>query len=151
MVMLMLLAFSVSAADIEGLKDPGAIPGDLTYGLKTAWERFQLTFTFNKEKQIAKQLEFAERRLAESAALREKGEVEKSVELMGKYQDKIEKVDGLIQKYGENIQTRTRIQERLYNHSRVMDKYELTNSTQQKVRLSYLHNHINQNAKGNGK
>ena len=147
--MMLILAFSVSAAEIDGLKDPGALPGDLTYGLKTALERVQLAFTWNKEKQIERRLEFAERRLAESAALREKGNIEASEQLMEQYQAQIEKVDNLISKSQLKEQVQNRIQEKLYNQSRVMDRYRLSNSTVQTERIAYLHNHINQNSKGN--
>ena len=150
-LMMLILAFSVSAVEIEGLKDPGALPGDFTYGMKTAWERVQLTFTWNKQKQIEKRLEFAERRLAESAALREQGKIEASEQLMERYQAQIEKVDDLAGKSQLKEEIQSRIQEKLYNHSRVMDRYRLTNSTVQTERIAYLHNHINQNAQGKGK
>jgi len=56
--------------------DPGITPDSSFYGLKNAWERLNLAFTFNQERKAQKELALAQRKLLEIRKMAEKGNVE---------------------------------------------------------------------------
>jgi len=75
-----------------GLQRAGMVPGNPFYGFKRAFERAELAVTFNEEKKTEKKLKFAERRLAEAAKLKQRGDENGSRKLAEEYQKTVEEV-----------------------------------------------------------
>lgn len=79
----------------------GTTPDSALYGLKLGWEKFKLAFTMNQEKKAAKELELAQKRLAEANVMAERGNL-KGLEraqaehdrLLERAQQRISKLDG---------------------------------------------------------
>jgi len=83
----------------------GKKPQGIGYGLKRAWEKVQLAFTFNDEKEAELYLKFAERRLSESLEILEEDE-EKAKELLEEYEENLERgneISKIAQEVGKNI------------------------------------------------
>ncbi len=83
----------------------GKKPQGIGYGLTRAWEKVQLAFTFNSEKESELYLKFAERRLSESLEILEEDE-EKAKELLEEYEESLERgneISRIAQQAGKNI------------------------------------------------
>jgi len=74
------LASSEDSAQIgdgsEISSEPGITPDSSFYGLKNAWERLNIAFTFNQERKAQKELALAQRKLLEIRKMAEKGNVQ---------------------------------------------------------------------------
>jgi len=80
-----------SATQAEAsLYTPKITPDNPFYFAKTAFESLQLAVTFDEKTRIKMKLSFAERRLAESKAMIEKGEISKGTKLLEQYEKLLE-------------------------------------------------------------
>ena len=72
------------------LYTPKITPDNPFYFAKTTFEALQLAVTFDEKTRVKMKLSFAERRLAESKAMIEKGEISKGTKLLEQYEKLLE-------------------------------------------------------------
>ena len=79
----------VVQAQLNELPDPGMLPGNPFYFLKAASEGIGTFFTFGDVKKADRFAFLAEKRLAEAAALAEKGDSKRAEKAAEKYQERL--------------------------------------------------------------
>lgn len=77
----------VAYAQSDNLPDPGMLPDNPFYFLKSLWESVVSFFAFGDEAKAERALELSEVRLAEAKALIAKGETEAAGKTLAKYQE----------------------------------------------------------------
>jgi hypothetical protein len=108
----------------QTLPDPGTLPDNPLYFLKSWREQIQLFFTFDAEKKAEQYLRLAEVRLAEYQKMVEKGKQEIAEGILTKYQDQlkraIDKLDELKTK-GKDIKNLSqKVEKSVFNHLQVI-------------------------------
>ena len=125
LVMLAIGMVSPMALAVEeetGLPEPGIGPESAFYGLKIAWDRTRLAFTFNREAKVQKAIGMAENRLAEAEMVAENSELAEKAKLryeefIGKAEENLEKIEAKKAEGYENaIESTVRTQERMEIH-----------------------------------
>jgi hypothetical protein len=84
------------------VSDPGTLPGDSFYFIKTWFENIQLFFTFNNEHKAEIEYRFALRRASEAAKLAEQGKVELAKKQLEKFEARLKKVSTRLETAKEN-------------------------------------------------
>jgi hypothetical protein len=123
---LVLVLAGFCLAQQEDLPKPGAVPGDLFYGLDRAAESIQLAFTRNGVKKGELHLKFAEERLAELDKVVEKNKTKHVEKLTTDEEQEVEKAQEELQKatgLGQNTTLLSQhIAEMTYKHILVLQR-----------------------------
>ena len=90
-VFAMFLFVGVAQAQTDELPDPGILPGNPFYFLKSTSESIGTFFSFGKVAKVERYVSLANKRLAEAEALAEKGDEKRAEEATERYQERISK------------------------------------------------------------
>lgn len=148
--MIMFSAPVLAIVDVQNtIGDPGTLPNEWSYGFKRFGESLQLMFTFNQERKVELQYEFALRRLGEAQKMSQLGEVEKSLEAMEQYQFQLQDMEQTMLRLqqkgvdttqlqnqinvGTQLQTQTLTQMNSVNSEAIQDAMQQTTQTQTNV------------------
>lgn len=126
-----IISMPVFAATAELNEEAGTLPTSKFYFLKTwgEWTRMNI-LTIDKEKKAKLSLRFAEKRLAEMEALKEKGALDekKATKLTGNYERLMDKVQGRIeekkQKGDDDTSLSDNVIGKMSKHQEVLDRVE---------------------------
>lgn len=113
---------NVSATDnIEA----GLLPDSPFYFLKAWWETIRETFTLRSESKLQYMEKLGEKRAVEAGKMIEKGKLEVAEKVMNRYNERLQKMENLIEKKGEQLDeklnaTQERIQNRFEHRNQVL-------------------------------
>ncbi len=149
LVILIALAFSVTGVaqesnateelvgDIEEYQ--GSIgPGNALYGLKLAFEKLDLAFTFNESEKLGKQVSYARLRIAEAKVELRKNNTEAANRAIAKYEEDAGEVTNLVAKLSDKERGLLNAQKMIVKHQFVLR--ELLNQTPNNTGLQRAYN-----------
>ncbi len=126
LVLTLLFAGIVSAQEVNDLPEAGITPDSPWYFLDSLSEKISLTFTFNQEKKIAKELRYAEERLAEVQKMVQNQKNQKLDVGLQNYEKLMNKVQERLQTNADNVKigenAMKNVKERSENHMRVLSE-----------------------------
>jgi uncharacterized protein DUF5667 len=126
LVFTLLLVGVASAQDVNNLPDAGITPDSSLYVFDGLFEKLSLMLTFNQEKKVAKELRYAEERLAEVQEMLQSQNIQKLEVGLRNYEKLMNKVQERLQDKSANKQVgekaKENIKQRSQNHLRVLSE-----------------------------
>jgi len=126
LVFTLLLVGVASAQDVNNLPDAGITPDSSLYVFDGLFEKLSLMLTFNQEKKVAKELRYAEERLAEVQEMIQSQKMQKLEVVLLNYEKLMDKVQERLQDKSANKQVgekaKENIKQRSQNHLRVLSE-----------------------------
>ena len=126
LVLTLLFAGVASAQEVNALPDAGLTPDSPLYVLDGLFEKLSLMLTFNQEKKVAKELRYAEERLAEVQEMVQTQKMQKLETGLKNYEKLMNQVQEKLQAKTANkqvgAQVKNNIRQRTENHLRVLSE-----------------------------
>ena len=123
------LTVGVAQSQVDDLPDPGMLPDNPVYFLKSWSEDIGTFFTFGEENKAERDFELSERRLSEAKALAEKGRGDMAEGVMERYEEQLDsamqRAERARERGADMDELLERISERTLKHQEVLaDVYE---------------------------